>query len=710
MTQFDGYTLNTIAIGDGIISANKLKGFYGDSAQIFLSAAPDHSFSGMEVNYGTIDGLTYYFGKNDAILSAYFRDSTVRNILLQQTNGGRISAVPLTGLSGDEVTLYNTPSSHYTFGGYEITGATLSGDKFVIGGTDITAKAIWVADPIRLLSLLQTSGGRISANKMSGYDGDSVILSNTPSSHFNFSGYGLTGATLDGNSFVFNGSNVSANARWQQDPIYTVLLTQTSGGTITAIPITGFNGDVITLSANPSAHYSLTGWGVTGATLTGNQLTIGSSSPSVVGKFKEDTKYNLTLQQSTGGSITANKLTGYSNDTITLSNTPSSNYNFNSYSLTGSTLTGSQFNFGTSNVTAKANFTIKPTRTVTVNTAAGGNVVANPTTGYDGTVVTLSQTANAGYTFNNYSITGATLTGNQFALTGSNVSVQPNYTHNVYNLTLQTDGHGKLAAGKTTGYYNDTTTLTATPSANYAFNSYSLTGGSITNNTYKWGTTNGTVKANFASTAPSATIRLKYRTTNAEKVESEVTKYPIYVAVYPEIIGITGNIPYNLSANGKVITYTWATFNGYYWSNSANEYVYSNSALNLTNLTSKITAVYMHGTNNIWAPAVYPRLRSSLSSSKTSKPVKFYYDEYIAKNGGTWTGYKLTTVNANGTDHSIDENWWWYNYMSDQYVYDYSGSPTGLQVGLDMDYYDGNQCTYPWYMQSNRTFDVDLYW
>jgi hypothetical protein len=502
MTQFDGYTLDTTAIGNGIVSANKLKGFYGDSAQIFLSAAPDHSLSGMEVNNGTIDGLTYYFGKGDAIISAYFRDSTVRNILLQQTNGGRISAIPLTGLSGDEVTLYNTPSSHYTFGGYEITGATLSGDKFVIGGTDITAKAIWVADPIRLLSLLQTSGGRISANKMSGYDGDSVNLFNTPSAHFKFSGYGLTGSTLDGNSFVFNGSNVSANARWQQDPIYTVLLTQTSGGTITAIPITGFSGDVITLSANPSAHYSLTGWGVTGATLTGNQLTIGSSNPSIVGKFKEDIKYNLTLQQSTGGTITANKLTGYSNDTITLSNTPSSNYNFNSYSLTGATLTGSQFNFGTSNVTAKANFTIKPTRTVTVNTAAGGTVVANPTTGYDGTVVTLSQTANAGYTFNNYSITGATLTGNQFKLTGGNVSVQPNYTHNVYSLTLQTDGHGKLAAGKTTGYYNDTTTLTATPSANYAFNSYSLTGGSITNNTFKWGTSNATAKANFVESTP----------------------------------------------------------------------------------------------------------------------------------------------------------------------------------------------------------------
>ena len=94
--------------------------------------------------------------------------------------------------------------------------------------------------------------------------------------------------------------------------------------------------------------------------------------------------------------------------------------------------------------------------------------------------------------------------------------MKPNYTHNVYNLTLQTDGHGKLVAGKTTGYYNDTTTLTATPSSNYVFNSYSITGGSITNNTYKWGTTNGTVKVNFIKSLnplslPAKTIRVKFK-------------------------------------------------------------------------------------------------------------------------------------------------------------------------------------------------------
>lgn len=284
----------------------------------------------------------------------------VRNrfeLTLEQTNGGLLSSNKLSGWWNDEVTLYNTPSAHYDFNGYSITGSTLyDNNKFKFNGSSVSAEAIFTPWPVRNVNLVQTSGGTINASPMTGYDGDTVVLTNEPSSHFSLNSYGLTGATLEGDSFVFNGSNVTANAIWQQDPIYTVLLNQTAGGTITATPTTGFSGDVITLNATANAHYSLTGWGVTGATLTGDQLTIGSSNPSVVGKFQEDTKYNLTLQQSTGGTITANKLTGYSNDTITLSNTPSSNYVFNSYSLTGATLTGSKFKFGTSNVTAKANF------------------------------------------------------------------------------------------------------------------------------------------------------------------------------------------------------------------------------------------------------------------------------------------------------------------------------------------------------------------
>jgi len=52
---------------------------------------------------------------------------------------------------------------------------------------------------------------------MSGVDGDTVTLSNTPSTNYTFNGYTVNGATLyDGNKFDFSGSDVTCSASWTQ--------------------------------------------------------------------------------------------------------------------------------------------------------------------------------------------------------------------------------------------------------------------------------------------------------------------------------------------------------------------------------------------------------------------------------------------------------------------------------------------------------------
>ena len=66
--------------------------------------------------------------------------------------------------------------------------------------------------------------------------------------------------------------------------------------------------------------------------------------------------YNLYLEQQTGGAITADAMSGLDGNIITLSNTPSAGYQFDSYSITGAELSGNQFAFNGSDVTAAANF------------------------------------------------------------------------------------------------------------------------------------------------------------------------------------------------------------------------------------------------------------------------------------------------------------------------------------------------------------------
>lgn len=859
MTQFDGYSLQTIAIGSGLVSASTNKGFYGDTANIFVSAAPENSFSGYAVDYGSIQDNIFTFGKHDAILSALFRETTVRSVILQQTNGGIITATPLTGLMGDIVTLSSNPSSHYSFGSYDVEGAILTGDQFAFQNKDVTAKVNWVQDPIYTVLLTQTNGGTITAIPLTGYSGDVITLSANPSAHYSLSGWNVSGATLNGNQIILSSINPGVSGIFVQDPIRTLVLNQSEGGRITANKLTGFDGDVVTLSNTPSSNYTFGNYYLIGAFLSGNQFafngqnvtanavfisdameyktftasgyfapvstyeisqnvngagsvtfqnygtlvyTGGQGVPEnwlkIIGgipsafmpdtdsisgasarlynsfvdcsayfkdannhnlnfKYNQDNPYirftledidgvyneahtvaysfkendlelvyggkvkgkdnyydntystvtygtlpggfswytlysanvsanatgayldmahpgsnnfwvmsggyyskktprTVTLQQSTGGTISANPMSGYDGTIVSLSNTANSNYNFNNYSVTGGTLTGNNVKLSGSDITAKGSFTIKPTRSVTVNTAAGGTVVANPTTGYDGTVVTLSQTANAGYTFNNYSITGGTLTGNQFTLTGSNVTVQPNYTHNVYSLTLQTDGHGKLAAGKTTGYYNDTTTLTATPSSNYAFNSYSITGGSITNNVYKWGTTNGTVKANFKTAARSATILLKYPQTLTSINVNGVTKVPVEINTFYEIAGVTGDIPFSLSCNDVVSEINYAQIAGNYSiSNSGYVSTYSNSAVDASAFAYYVKSAYMYPSNTAYTI----RSRSNIQTNTGTIQTRLYDSYYIAEDSGSWSNWSTISPNALGTS----KNGWymWYN-------------------------------------------------
>jgi hypothetical protein len=236
-----------------------------------------------------------------------------------------------------------------------------------------------------------------------------------------------------------------------------------------------------------------------------NNHVYGFLKNSAICYFGYENAHNLTVTSDGNGTLVASVYTGNVGDTAQLTYTPNTHYGFSAYSLDGGgSIAGNTYTFGTTDGTAKAWFSAWPVRSVTVTQQTGGTVAASPTTGYDGDTVTLSNTANAEYTFGSYAVTGATLTSNKFNFDGSDVTAKGSFTQKTYTLTLQTDGHGKLVANKTTGHKNDTITLTPTYSSYYRFNNYSVTGGSVNGNTFTI-TANATAKANFKANAFTAT-------------------------------------------------------------------------------------------------------------------------------------------------------------------------------------------------------------
>lgn len=65
------------------------------------------------------------------------------NVLLQQTTGGTITAIPLQGPNGTVVTLSNTPDANYELANYSVTGATLVDNTFIINNSDVTVTGVF---------------------------------------------------------------------------------------------------------------------------------------------------------------------------------------------------------------------------------------------------------------------------------------------------------------------------------------------------------------------------------------------------------------------------------------------------------------------------------------------------------------------------------------------------------------------------------------
>ena len=189
----------------------------------------------------------------------------------------------------------------------------------------------------------------------------------------------------------------------------------------------GYYGETATLTANEApAGYNFSGWNITGSNMTGNSFRFQGDVTAKAGYSA--IQYNVTLQNDGHGTIAASKTTGNIGDTVTLSNTPATHYHFDRYATTGATLTGSQFKFNAFDVTAKGFFAADPSYSVTLQTDGHGKIGANKTTGYSGDTVTLSNTASAGYSFKNYTVTGATINGSTLTFGNGNCTAKANYS------------------------------------------------------------------------------------------------------------------------------------------------------------------------------------------------------------------------------------------------------------------------------------------
>lgn len=229
-------------------------------------------------------------------------------------------------------------------------------------------------------------------------------------------------------SFTMPAANVTLNTRWET-PSYFVTVTTDGNGTASANPEGGNTRTNVTLTAVPNDGYVFDYWeSVSGGGFIGNKtdnpfsFRIRTDNVEAKAHFKRGGSYNVSVAVSpdNGGTVTGAG-TYYENSTVTVSASPGSGYRFVNWSsndgvnFADANASTTTFKSPAHDVTVTANFEVIPaTTTYTVSASVNDNIMGTVTGAgtYDaGATVTLTATANEGYTFVNWTENGSVIQG-----------------------------------------------------------------------------------------------------------------------------------------------------------------------------------------------------------------------------------------------------------------------------------------------------------
>lgn len=198
---------------------------------------------------------------------------------------------------------------------------------------------------------------------------------------------------------------------------YYVTVNASENGSVTAKEY-AIAGETVTLNVSPAENYALKSITVTDADgnnvpVENNQFTMPAKAVAVSATFKYAPKNNITVNDSANGSVSADMQTATAGTTVTLTVTPADDYRLSAVTVNDGAVEVTKVNDTTytfvmpdEEVTVNATFEKIP-HSVNVETSENGTVSADKQTAVAGDTVTLTWTAEDGYTLDKITVTDA---------------------------------------------------------------------------------------------------------------------------------------------------------------------------------------------------------------------------------------------------------------------------------------------------------------
>ena len=191
----------------------------GNYTQIASKEAQSSTVSFTGLDYGSDAGRVFYTvqeGKQEESikLSTAFdaEPGAVKySINVVQPANGSVAASATYATAGTTIELTATPAEGYTLDYFTLDGERINGDTFIMPARNVEVSAVFTANAYSI-TVVQPTGGTVSASKLSAFFGEAVELTAVPDEGYELSHYVVNGAANSGGTFTMPARDVIVTA------------------------------------------------------------------------------------------------------------------------------------------------------------------------------------------------------------------------------------------------------------------------------------------------------------------------------------------------------------------------------------------------------------------------------------------------------------------------------------------------------------------
>ena len=206
----NAYSITVVQPTRGTVSASATSAAAGTTIELTANPAEGYTLDYFTLDGARINGDTFIMPARDVEVSAVFT-ANAYSITVVQPTGGSVAASATSAAAGTTVELTATPAEGYTLDYFTLDGERINGDTFIMPARNVEVSAVFTANAYSI-TVVQPTGGTVSASKLSAFFGEAVELTAVPDEGYELSHYVVNGAANSGGTFTMPARDVIVTA------------------------------------------------------------------------------------------------------------------------------------------------------------------------------------------------------------------------------------------------------------------------------------------------------------------------------------------------------------------------------------------------------------------------------------------------------------------------------------------------------------------